>query len=55
LNEIEEAEAGDILVLPMLTLHRSRPADTVKNRRVLRIDYARDALPEPLQWVDYVS
>ena len=55
LNEIEEAEAGDILVLPMLTLHRSRPAETVNNRRVLRIDYARDALPEPLHWIDYVS
>lgn len=49
-TEIETANAGDILVLPMLTLHRSRPTTQPSTRRTLRVDFARDSLPSPLQW-----
>ena len=41
---------GDILVLKMLTLHRSPPAQSASTRRVLRIDYANKPLPSPLAW-----
>lgn len=45
-----DARRGDILVLPMLTLHRSLAAATPMSRRVLRIDYAAATLPPPLAW-----
>lgn len=48
--ELTIAEPGDVLVLPMLTLHRSLPAGATGERRVLRIDYAQSQLPEPLDW-----
>lgn len=54
-SEIETADAGDILILPMLTLHRSRPAMLPNSRRVLRIDFARNELPTSLSWCDYSS
>jgi hypothetical protein len=47
-----EAAAGDILVLLMLVLHRSAPAQAATARRVLRLDYATRPLPAPLRWVD---
>jgi hypothetical protein len=50
--EITEAQAGDVLVLAMLTLHRSMPARVADSRRVLRVDYAADPLPLPLRWSD---
>ncbi len=50
--EIEEAEAGDILALSMLTLHRSRPSTSPAKRRVIRIDLANQPLPPPLSWSD---
>ena len=43
-------QRGDILVLKMLTLHRSSPATTAKSRRVLRVDFANSPLPHPLEW-----
>ena len=44
------AERGDLLILKMLTLHRSlKPAKTTP-RRAIRIDYAAEALPPPLEW-----
>lgn len=46
--EIEKGRAGDVLVLPALTLHKSTPASC--RRRVLRVDYAAESLPEPLAW-----
>lgn len=39
-TECTIAEAGDVLVMAMLTLHRSRPSEGNGNRRVLRVDYA---------------
>lgn len=49
-KEFTEAEAGDVLVLPMLTLHRSASAEVRDNRRVLRVDYASFELSRPLEW-----
>lgn len=52
--DVEVAAAGDILVLPMLSLHRSRPTVSPNGRRrVLRLDFARSDLPTPLEWMDY--
>ena len=46
-----EAAAGDVLVLKMLTLHRSAPSGAEAPRRVLRIDFAPPGLlPGPLDW-----
>lgn len=45
------AEVGDVLVLPMQTLHRSPPSQKSKPRRTLRLDYALEQLPTPLEWV----
>jgi hypothetical protein len=44
------AERGDVLVLHMLTLHRSSPALRASARRTMRIDYALTDLPAPLAW-----
>ncbi len=49
-HHICTAQRGDILVLNMLTLHRSLPAAMPTTRRVLRIDYAAADLPTPLVW-----
>ena len=49
-TEICLSAPGDILVLSMLTLHRSRPASVPSRRRVLRLDLGPPALPEPLRW-----
>lgn len=48
--ETTSGRRGDILVLKMLTLHRSGPAQVPSNRRVLRIDFAAIDLPYPLVW-----
>lgn len=50
-TEICNAETGDVLVLKMLTLHRSLPSQTASHRRTLRVDYAKTPLPYPLSWV----
>ncbi|MEP2261017.1 MAG: phytanoyl-CoA dioxygenase family protein [Paracoccaceae bacterium] len=39
-HEVTEASAGDVLVLSMLTLHRSRRSRSDQTRRALRVDYA---------------
>lgn len=44
------AARGDLQVLNMLTLHRSRPATNPRPRRAIRLDFAAAALPEPLEW-----
>ncbi len=49
-TEITVAAPGDILILSMLTLHRSRPAMVASPRRALRVDMSADALPDPLEW-----
>ncbi len=48
--ETTEAQPGDVLVLAMLTLHRSGPSTSATPRQVLRIDYASEDLPAPLEW-----
>lgn len=50
-KELETGKAGDLLVMPMLTLHRSGKTHSAKSRAVLRIDLATQALPAPLQWL----
>jgi hypothetical protein len=45
------AERGDIQILPMLVLHRSRPSRRPHTRRVLRLDFAAGPLPSPLEWL----
>jgi len=44
------ADRGDIQVLSMSVLHRSKQTSAPTQRRVLRVDYAKSSLPEPLQW-----
>jgi len=44
------AKAGDVLILPMLTLHKSTLVMSDKLRRVIRLDYAAVDLPKPLKW-----
>lgn len=48
--QVMEARAGDVLVLKMLTLHGSSPAQVPARRRVLRLDFAPFNLPKPLAW-----
>jgi len=48
--ETTSAQAGDVLVLQMLTLHRSAPSQTAQSRRVLRFDLADRDLPGGLEW-----
>ena len=52
--EVEEAGPGDVLVLHMLTLHRSSPSLSHLPRRVLRVDAAGFDLPAPLQWAEQI-
>ena len=49
-TELTIAEPGDVLVLTMLTLHRSPTATSDTGRHTLRIDYAPSQLPPPLSW-----
>jgi ectoine hydroxylase-related dioxygenase (phytanoyl-CoA dioxygenase family) len=49
-RELCIAERGDVLLVKALTLHRSRASQSVGERRALRIDYAAEALPSPLEW-----
>lgn len=49
-REVCEAKRGDVLVLKMLTLHSSRPAQVQSGRRVLRVDFSPSDLPRPLSW-----
>ncbi|MEM6901121.1 MAG: phytanoyl-CoA dioxygenase family protein [Pseudomonadota bacterium] len=45
-----EAKRGDVLILKMLTLHSSKPAQIQTGRRVFRIDFSSTQLPPPLAW-----
>lgn len=47
------AERGDVLILKMLTLHASKPAQVPSGRRVLRIDFSASQLPRPLSWAGH--
>ena len=44
------AEAGDVLAMHPLLLHRSGPAEDPHHRRVIHLEYAAAALPEGLAW-----
>ena len=44
------AQRGDVLFVRALTLHRSRASQGGGDRRALRIDYAAEGLPPPLEW-----
>lgn len=48
--DVCEAAPGDVLLVKALTLHRSRSASKVSQRRALRVDYAAFDLPAPLRW-----
>ncbi|GAB5449128.1 phytanoyl-CoA dioxygenase family protein [Gymnodinialimonas sp.] len=50
-TEICEAKRGDVLILKMLTLHCSKPAQRQSGRRVLRVDFSCSELPHPLSWL----
>jgi hypothetical protein len=50
--ETEIAEPGDVMLLHMLTLHRSSPSQMGAARRVLRVDVAQFDLPSPLDWAN---
>lgn len=50
-----EAKRGDVLILKMLTLHSSKPAQIESGRRVFRIDFSSIQLPPPLLWDGHSS
>ncbi|WP_083635162.1 phytanoyl-CoA dioxygenase family protein [Maricaulis sp. W15] len=45
-----QCAAGDAIVLPMLTLHRSLASRSLRPRRVIRIDFADLEVPGDLNW-----
>jgi len=45
-----DTNPGDVLILDMLTVHRSGPSETKAARRCLRVDYATGPLPFPFEW-----
>lgn len=47
---IATGAAADVLAMHPLALHRSAKSRSTARRRVLHVDYAADALPEPLRW-----
>lgn len=49
-SHICNAKRGDVLVLKMLTLHRSLVSQSTSLRRTLRVDFASDCLPKPLSF-----
>lgn len=49
-REVCAAKRGDILFVKALTLHRSKESHSTAPRRALRVDYAKHALPPPLDW-----
>ena len=49
------AKRGDVLILKMLTLHSSKPAQVQSGRRVLRVDFSPSQLPQPLSWCGYLA
>ena len=44
------ASTSDLLIVNMLTLHKSIKAVTRTPRRTIRIDYSNTPLPPPLEW-----
>lgn len=48
--EICTAAPGDVLIMAMLTLHRSPSSRSTAPRRAVRVDFSDQALPAPLGW-----
>lgn len=48
--EVCSAGRGDVLILKMLTLHCSKPAEVKSGRRVFRVDFSSFQLPGSLSW-----
>lgn len=46
------AAAGDALLMRPLLLHASNRSTSTRHRRVLHVEYAGFALPEPLRWAE---
>lgn len=46
---------GGVVTMCPLVLHASAKAEAVRHRRVIHIEYASDALPEPLEWNNRVG
>ena len=44
------ADAGDVWLYATAILHASEAAKTPSSRRVLQVDFSREALPEGLEW-----
>ncbi|MEM9499155.1 MAG: phytanoyl-CoA dioxygenase family protein [Pseudomonadota bacterium] len=49
-TELCIAGRGDVQVLKMGMLHRSRPSSSRRPRRAVRVDFTADHLAAPLQW-----
>lgn len=49
-NEVCIAKRGDVLVVKMLTLHRSMPSKSAQDRATIRVDYSATQLPVPMKW-----
>ena len=49
------AERGAIVAFRPLILHASAPAVAPAHRRVVHLDFAAEALPEPLEWHESVA
>ncbi|WP_353569970.1 phytanoyl-CoA dioxygenase family protein [Candidatus Albibeggiatoa sp. nov. BB20] len=49
-----EAQAGDVLLMRPLLLHASHKNLSLNQRRVIHIEFAAQALPEPLQWYETI-
>lgn len=45
-----EVPAGGVLLMRPLLLHSSSPMKRASSRRVLHLEFSRDALPHPLKW-----
>ncbi|MCV6639100.1 phytanoyl-CoA dioxygenase family protein [Candidatus Albibeggiatoa sp. nov. NOAA] len=50
-----EAQAGDVLLMRPLLLHASHKNLSLNQRRVIHIEFAAQALPEPLQWYETIK
>ncbi|RPD42471.1 phytanoyl-CoA dioxygenase family protein [Chitinophaga barathri] len=46
--------AGSIMVMKPLLMHASGRTTNHRNRRVLHLEFSSMALPEPLQWAEYL-
>ncbi len=50
-GSICKTDAGDILAMRALTIHRSQKATNPSRRRILHLEYAAEDLPSGLEWL----